>query len=297
MASLQTLEVPIQGMDCAECTMHVRQAIAALPGVQSVDVLLVSEKAVIQLDPALVDLPSIRKAVQAAGYEAALEQAEQTDAKSIKSFTRPVLTLLGIVFGVVLFVVIVGEWLGLFEAVTDLVPLWVGVAIVLAAGYPVFRKVVQATLRGQVIAHTLMTLGVIAALVVGEWVTAVVVVFFMRVGDYVEHFTTERARRAVKDLTTLAPQTARIEIDGAEVVIPAAQAQPGDPPCAERPPWWRRTSRRAAGRSAASTPGRRATAAGRNRRPGPRRLILPCSRHTPSRCGSPRRACRGRAGK
>jgi len=227
MASLQTLEVPIQGMDCAECTMHVRQAIAALPGVQSVDVLLVSEKAVIQLDPALVDLPSIRKAVQAAGYEAALEQAEQTDAKSIKSFTRPVLTLLGIVFGVVLFVVIVGEWLGLFEAVTDLVPLWVGVAIVLAAGYPVFRKVVQATLRGQVIAHTLMTLGVIAALVVGEWVTAVVVVFFMRVGDYVEHFTTERARRAVKDLTTLAPQTARIEIDGAEVVIPAAQAQPG----------------------------------------------------------------------
>ena len=112
MASIQTLEVPIQGMDCAECTLHVRQAIAALPGVQSVEVLLVSEKAVIQLDPALVDLPSIRKAVQAAGYEAAFEQAEQTDLKNIKSFTRPVLTLLGVVFGVVLFVVIVGEWLG-----------------------------------------------------------------------------------------------------------------------------------------------------------------------------------------
>jgi Cd2+/Zn2+-exporting ATPase/Cu+-exporting ATPase len=56
-----------------------------------------------------------------------------------------------------------------------------------------------------------MTLGVLAALAVGQWATAAVVVFFMRVGDYAENMTTEGARRAVKELTALAPQTARIE--------------------------------------------------------------------------------------
>jgi Cd2+/Zn2+-exporting ATPase/Cu+-exporting ATPase len=40
--------------------------------------------------------------------------------------------------------------------------------------------VIKAALNRQVIAHTLMSVGVLAALAVGEWVTAPVVVFFMR---------------------------------------------------------------------------------------------------------------------
>ena len=50
----------------------------------------------------------------------------------------------------------------------------------------------------------------------------------MRVGDYAEHFTTERARRAVKNLTALAPQTARIERDGEEQQVSVAEVRPGD---------------------------------------------------------------------
>ena len=54
MAAPTTLEIPISGMDCAECTQHVRHAIEQLPGVQSVNVFLGSEKAVVRLDPARV---------------------------------------------------------------------------------------------------------------------------------------------------------------------------------------------------------------------------------------------------
>ncbi len=56
-----------------------------------------------------------------------------------------------------------------------------------------------------------MTIGVLAAIAVGQWMTALVVVFFMRVGDAVERFTTERARRSLKSLTALAPRTARVD--------------------------------------------------------------------------------------
>jgi P-type Cu+ transporter len=69
---------------------------------------------------------------------------------------------------------------------------------------------------------------VVAALVVGEWPTAVVVVFFMRIGDRVESFTAASARRAVKELAALAPQTARIERDGIEVEVPVHEVRPGD---------------------------------------------------------------------
>ncbi|MBI3241134.1 MAG: cadmium-translocating P-type ATPase [Chloroflexi bacterium] len=226
MAQLKTITLSISGMDCAECTQHVQHAIAALPGVESVDVFLASEKATIKLDPALVELNTIRSAVAGAGYGVPATEVATTN-QPFNDFTRRVLTLFGIVFGAVLFVVVVGEWLGLFEQLTERVPFPVGALLVLVSGWPIFVNVVRAALRRQVIAHTLMSLGVLAALAVGQWATAVVVVFFMRVGDYAENFTTERARRAVKDLTALAPQTARVKRDGVEVEILAAQVVVG----------------------------------------------------------------------
>ncbi|HEX9617087.1 MAG TPA: HAD-IC family P-type ATPase, partial [Anaerolineales bacterium] len=227
-----TIEVPIQGMDCADCTRHVQRAIAGLPGVESVDVFLASEKAVIRHLPGQVDLASIRQAVAEAGYSvpdtgaAPATVAPTTVAPT--AFSRQVLSLLGIVFGAVLFVVVAGEMLGLFEAITRRVPWPAGVGVVLLFGYPVFRNVARATLKGQVIAHTLMSVGALAALAVGEWATAAVVVFFMRVGDYAERFTTERARGAVRGLSALAPATARLLREGAEVEVPIDQVKVGE---------------------------------------------------------------------
>src|SRR6266852_3317345 len=224
------LEIPVRGMDCAECTMHVQHALTALPGVVDVHVLLSSATAVLQIDPTNVDLPTIRKAVEEAGYtvtKSTTQQATQPASRSLSTFTRPILTLFGLVFGAVLLVVIAGEWFGIFERVTDVVPWYIGWGLVLLAGYSIFWTVIRAALRRQVISHTLMSVGVLAALAVGQWPTAVVIVFFMRVGDYAEHFTTERSRRAVKQLTALAPQTARVERDRTEAVVPISEVQAG----------------------------------------------------------------------
>jgi Cu+-exporting ATPase len=204
-----------------------------VPGVESVDVSLAAEKAVIRLDPARAELSVIRKAVEAAGYavtEPGAERAPGTRLPASRSqdFTRQVLTLLGVVFGAVLFVVVVGEQLGVFERLTEHVPWPVGLAIVIAGGYPVFRGVLRAALRRQITSHTLMTRGVVAALAVGQWATAAVVVFFMRVGDYAERFTTDRARRAVRDLTSMAPQTARVERAGEEREVPIGEVRVGE---------------------------------------------------------------------
>ncbi|MBI4277210.1 MAG: cation-translocating P-type ATPase [Armatimonadetes bacterium] len=224
----QTVEVPVRGMDCAECALRVQRAIAALPGVESVDVRLSSEKAVIRLEPARVDLQAIRGAVEGAGYTVSASGTAAGGPRSLGDFQRPILTVLGMVFGAVLLVVVAGEWLGLFRAITRRVPPTVGLAAVVLTGYPVFLKVIRATANRQVIAHTLMTVGVLAALAIGEWTTAAIVAFFMRVGDYTERFTTERARRAVKDLTLLAPQKARVERDGRECEVPLAEVRVGD---------------------------------------------------------------------
>lgn len=226
MSKTQTFEIPISGMDCAECAQHIQHAIAELPGVESVNVFLSSEKAVIRLDPALVELSAIRKAVESAGY--CIPDSVASSASSFGNFTRRILTFLGVVFGAVLFIVVVGEWLGLFEQLTERVPFSVGLALIIASGWPIFRNVARATIKRQVTSHTLMTIGMLAALAIGEWATAAVIVFFMRVGDYAENFTTESARRAVKDLTAMAPQTARVERNGIEYELPIAEVGVGE---------------------------------------------------------------------
>ncbi|HET9589596.1 MAG TPA: cation-translocating P-type ATPase [Anaerolineales bacterium] len=228
MAKLETVEIPITGMDCAECTQHVRHAIARLEGVRSVEVLLGSEKAIVQLDPGKVGMPAIRRAVASAGEYSVPEVAPAQAAPSVPDINRRFGMLLASVFSGVLFIVIAGEWLGLFDVLKEVVPLPIGVAVVVVAGWPIYRKVIRATLSREIISHTLMTVGVLAALAIGEWVTALIVAIFMRVGDYVESFTTESARRAVKELSALAPQTARIEQMGLEVEVPIAEVRASD---------------------------------------------------------------------
>jgi Cu+-exporting ATPase len=219
----QTIEVPILGMDCVDCTQHVQHAIAALPGVRAVDVLLGAEKAVVRLDPLRVDRQAVARAVEGAGYQVAPDR--RTEARGLR---RSVSRLMIAVIAIVLAFIVVGEWLGAFDWLTRRLPWPVGLAAVLVGGLPVFRNVVRAALRRQVIAHTLMTVGVIAAVLVGQWVTALVVVVLMRVGDYVERFTTSRARSAVRDLMAMAPQQARVEREGDEIEVPADAVRPGE---------------------------------------------------------------------
>jgi Cd2+/Zn2+-exporting ATPase/Cu+-exporting ATPase len=229
MSESQILEIPIQGMDCADCTRHVRQAIAGLPGVESVEVFLGSEKAVLRQQAGRpVDLAALRKAVAEAGYSVPAELDQNVLTPAQAGLSRRILAFLGLVFGAVLFVVVAGEGLGLFEALTRRVPWPLGFAAVLLFGYPVFREVLRAAFRGQVIAHTLMSLGALAALAVGEWATAAVVVFFMRVGVTVERFTAARARSALRDLSALAPWVAHVLRGGVEVAVPVEQVQPGE---------------------------------------------------------------------
>lgn len=230
MAPFSTLEIPVKGMDCADCTRHVQNAIASLPGVQQVDVFLTSEKALVRLDPTQVDLLAIRQVVKDAGYSVPDDgqvTAIGSPGEVSTVFTRQIFIILGLLLGVIL-IVVAGEGLGWFEFLSRSIPWWLGLPLVLAAGYPVFRKVVLAALKKQIISHTLMTLGVLAAALVGEWLTALLVVFFMRVGDYVEHFTAERARQALKRLAVLAPQMARVERAGVELEVPAAEVLVGD---------------------------------------------------------------------
>lgn len=226
MAALQTIEVPIKGMDCADCTQHVKHAIARIDGVAQVEVLLASEKAIITMDPALVKMPLIQKAVARAGY--AVSDPRVKGMQTARAAGKNAIMVLSIVIGLVLFVVVLGEGFGLFSRITAKVPFIYGAVIVIVGALPVFIDVIRSAVQKQITSRTLMSLGVIAALAVGQWTTAGVVVFMMHIGNFIEGFTTERSRKAVKDLGKLLPAFAHVERGGKELDIPVEGVREGD---------------------------------------------------------------------
>jgi P-type Cu+ transporter len=144
------------------------------------------------------------------------------------SLSGRLLALFSAVLVLVVLLAVFAESLGWFDRLNDVVPWPVWLAIVAAGGYPIFRSVLQAAFKRKITSHTLMTVGLIAAVTVGAWPAAVMIVGFMRLADYIEHFTATRARTAVRQLTEMAPQTARVERIGREVELPLAGVQVGD---------------------------------------------------------------------
>jgi len=224
---MKTIDIPIRGMDCAECAAHVQHAIQSVDNVSTVQVFLGAEKAKVAYEGNELDFEEIRKAVAAAGYRAE-PGGENGKPGSESTQIKNLGWLFGLIAGLVVLIALAGELFGLFDQLNSFIPWYIWLTLVLVGGFPIFRKVLSAALQGRIISHTLMTLGVAAAAAVGEWPTAVVVVIFMRVGDFVENYTTGRARRAVKDLSLLSPQTARVDRNGKEIEIPIEQVHTGD---------------------------------------------------------------------
>jgi cation transport ATPase len=66
-------------------------------------------------------------------------------------------------------------------------------AAVLGDGYPIFRNVARALRNPSATSHAPMTLGIAGAIAIGQYAAAVIL-FFMRLPDFIEDCATERAR-------------------------------------------------------------------------------------------------------
>jgi Zn2+/Cd2+-exporting ATPase len=74
----------------------------------------------------------------------------------------------------------------------------------------------------------LVTIAVIGALAIGEYVESAVVTFLFLFGAYLEARTLEKTRSSLKALMDMSPQQAKVIRDGAEMVIPAEDVAAGD---------------------------------------------------------------------
>jgi Cd2+/Zn2+-exporting ATPase len=76
--------------------------------------------------------------------------------------------------------------------------------------------------------HVLMVIAVAGALVLGDWLEAATVIWLFGVSEWLEARTMARARRAIRDLMTMAPTEALVRRGGRVVTVPVASVVIGD---------------------------------------------------------------------
>lgn len=96
------------------------------------------------------------------------------------------------------------------------------------AGIPIFMNAYQA-LRLKVFSiELLVTIAVIGALIIEEYVESAVVTFLFLFGDLLEAHTLQKTRSSIKELMEMAPAEATVIRDDRELVIPVEDVIEGD---------------------------------------------------------------------
>jgi Cd2+/Zn2+-exporting ATPase/Cu+-exporting ATPase len=154
-------------------------------------------------------------------------QPDDVHARRDRAFATLRLAFLSLV-ALIALVEIAGESLGLFRGLEELIPVPVALAAVVLGGYPIFRGAFLGLRQRQINTDAVMSVGILAAAAIGQFVSAALIVFFVMVAHYLEDLTTGRSRRAISELVALMPRTAQVKRSSGEEEMPIEAVQVGD---------------------------------------------------------------------
>jgi Cd2+/Zn2+-exporting ATPase len=208
----------VTGMDCPSCAKKIENAVTALPGVDNARVLFATEKLVVdaQSDISL----RIQDAVKQAGFTLIGTQTTQAD--------QPKASRLG-EFGPLLLLttLMIVSWA--LSMVNPELSRIAFIATTLVGLAPVATKAVRLIRSGTPFAiETLMSVAAIGALFIGATAEAAMVLLLFMVGEMLESYAANRARRGVKALMELVPEDALLLQGTERKRVPVASLRPGD---------------------------------------------------------------------
>ena len=100
--------------------------------------------------------------------------------------------------------------------------LYFGSAVI--GGIPLFMLASKAVfIKHDITAGFMASVAMIAAIIVGEYSAAALVVFMFAIGDWLENLTIARANNALRDLAQLVPPTVTVRREAGETTIPVEQ--------------------------------------------------------------------------
>lgn len=104
----------------------------------------------------------------------------------------------------------------------------ISLAAILIGGYPIYKEAFANIIARRMTMELSMTVALFAAFVIGEFLTVLVIIFFVLIAEVLEGLTVGRGRSAIKHLTDLLPHNAIVREGAHTKEIPINKLKPND---------------------------------------------------------------------
>lgn len=120
-------------------------------------------------------------------------------------------------------------WLsGLFEATPSFLPIVLFLACYFCGGLLAAIDAISHVIRGRFEIDFLMIVAAVGAAILGAWEEGGLLLFLFSLGNSLENYAMGRARRAIEQLSDIAPETAIVRRDGDEMEVGVEEIQVGE---------------------------------------------------------------------
>ncbi len=208
----------IDGMDCPTCATVIEHALQRTDGVLEASVSYAAERLRVEFDGEKIARTAIVQRIQALGY-AVLEEGREAGWFAEHR---------ELIFSGVAGLLLLAGWLtGLASAPRGL-SLGLLLGAYAAAGFYTLRDAWQSLRTRRFDIDTLMIVAAVGAAALGAWEEGALLLFLFSLGHALEHIAMDRARKAIEALAKLAPKTALVQRDGAEIELQVEELLRGD---------------------------------------------------------------------
>ncbi|MEW6003171.1 MAG: cation-translocating P-type ATPase [Nitrospirota bacterium] len=226
---MKTIELKVKGLCCTDCAAKIEKLLRNTMGVMDLKILMAAEKAVITYNESRIAPDDLIKKIESLGYKTHVSKIEITEKPEKK---RDLANILRLTFITIISIVALGEillgYLGILKMGIQFIPLLLILSAIFLGGYPIFKKAFLGLINRQINVDLVMSLGIIGAALIGEFIASMLVAFFMNLAHYLEDFTVTRSRKAIKELLKLAPACARVKLDDKEMEVNISEIKHGD---------------------------------------------------------------------
>jgi heavy metal translocating P-type ATPase len=105
---------------------------------------------------------------------------------------------------------------------------WLAFAATLIGGFPIYEEAWGNIRKRRMTMELSMTLALVAALCIGQFLTALVIAFFVLFAELVEGYTVGGGRRAIQTLIDALPRQVRVRRGGQELEVDTSEAVVGE---------------------------------------------------------------------
>lgn len=214
----------IKGLDCPDCSAKLQKKISDLKGVDQAELVFETGKLTVSHHEDIVTISDLVKVVETSGYEAEIEGVRPFQLRK-KSFWISDKRALAVTVSAVPF--LAGLLLSFIQGQSP-----ISIAFLIASigitGYRPARSSIS-SIRSRVFdMNVLMTVAVIGAAILGEWVEAATVMFLYALGTMLEAYSMDKTRHAIHRLLEFAPNEASVKRDDEIKLVPVEDVHIGD---------------------------------------------------------------------